>query len=180
MTTGQPLRRRLSGLYRALLPVAVAVYVVGMFAFLVPMWLEPNGPALPALGAGLTQAQQYTLDSVKQLNSFLISTTTLMFGWVGWYLSQYRPSTVAPVTRAIFFSVVGFLSLAFWYAAQTYAETTTELAQNVLGITPGESRILFYLQLEFAVCAVASVLILLVFADAVTRRAPRNASAGTP
>jgi hypothetical protein len=97
-----------------------------------------------------------------------------MFGWVGWYLSQYRPSTVAPLTRAIFFTIVGFLGLAFWYAAQAYAETAAELAQNVLGVTPGESRILFYLQLEFGVCAIASVLILLVFADAVTRSAPMD------
>ena len=164
--------------YRTLLPVAVAFYVVVAFAFVAPMVVEPNGPSLPSLGNGaLTQAQAYTLDSVKQLNSFLISMTTLMFGWVGWYLSQYRPATVAPLTRAIFFTIVGFLGLGYWYAARTYAETTAELAQNVLGITPGESRILFYLQLEFAVCAIASVLILLVFADAVTRSAPAAPSA---
>ena len=89
MTT-RPLSPRVSRGYRDwLLPVAVAVYVVGAFAFLAPLVVEPNGPSLPTLANGaLTQAQAYTLDSVKQLNSFLISMTTLMFGWAGWYLSQ--------------------------------------------------------------------------------------------
>ena len=167
------------GAYKRLLPLLVAAYVVGAVAIVAPRITEPSGPMLaPVRDGALTPAQAYTLDIVKQLNSFLVSMTTLMFGSLGWYLSQYR-SSIAPLTRAVFFSTVGFLALAFWYAAQTYAETVAELSQNVLGVTPGESRILFYLQLEFAVCAIAGVLILLVFADAVTRSESPLSKSGT-
>ena len=177
--TPRLLSRRVARAYRQLLPLIVAAYVVGAFAVVAPRVAEPNGPSLAAVPGGtLTPAQTYTLDLVKEFNSFLISMTTLMFGALGWYLSQYRPA-VAPLTRAIFFSTVGFLALGFWYAAQTYAETAAELSQNVLGVTPGESRILFYLQLEFVVCGIAGMLILLVFADAVTR-AGSAVSGATP
>ena len=177
--TAPLLSGRTSAAYQRLLPLLVAAYVVGAIAIVAPRIAEPNGPMLsPVRDGALTPAQAYTLDMVRQLNSFLVSMTTLMFGSLGWYLSQYR-SSIAPLTRAVFFSTVGLLALAFWYAAQTYAETVAELSQDVLGVTPGESRILFYLELEFTVCAIAGVLILLVFADAVTRSGSAAAKLGT-
>lgn len=160
------------GAQRAM-PIVVAVLVVGAFSLIAPAVAEPDGPVLASVKDGtLTDAQAQTLDTVKELNAYLISLTTLMFGGLGWYLSQYRPAT-SPVLRGIFFTTAGFLALAFWYAAQTYSQTASELAQDSLGVKPGASRILFYVQLEFAACAIAAVLILLVFADAVTRARPQ-------
>jgi len=154
---------------RRFVPILIAIYVVGAFGYIAPRILEPSGPDLAAVPEGkLTDAQSKTLDTIKDFNSFLISMTTFMFAGLGWYLSAYRP-TYSLAVRTVFFATVGFLSLAFWYAARSYVQTTSELAQNALGLSPGASRVLYYIELEFAACAIAGALILLVFADAVTR-----------
>lgn len=163
--------RRISRL-RRVGPILIAFYVVAAFAYIAPRILEPSGPNLAAVPGGqLTDAQGKTLDTIKEFNSFLISMTTFMFAGLGWYLSAYRP-TYSLMVRTVFFCTVGFLSLAYWYAARSYVHTTSELAQNALGLTPGASRVLFDIELEFAACAIAGALTLLVFADAVTRGRP--------
>ena len=168
----QPLVTRYFAALRWLLPFLLAGYIVFMFSIFAPRVAPPHRPDLhlQALPQGmLTEAQTQTLDMVKELNAYLISMTTLMFGGLGWYLSQYRP-TSSPIIRAVFFSTVGFLVLASWYAAMAYARIASDLSQNALNFKPGESLVLFYVQLEFAACAVAAFLVLFVFADAVTRR----------
>lgn len=154
---------------RRVLTIGIPFAVVVLFAVIVPWLLEPSGPNLDALVNGeLTDAQTMTLDMVKELNAYLVSMVTLMFGALGWYLSQYRAGS-GLFLRTVFFSTVGFLALAYWYAGRVYAEIAAELAQQALGVQPGASRILYWLELEFAASGVAGVLVLLVFADAVTR-----------
>ena len=141
-----------------------------LFAVIVHWLREPDAVNLEGLANGaLTDAQAQALDMVKELNAYLVSMVTLMFGGLGWYLSQYRVSS-GPLLRGIFFSTVGLLALAYWYAGRVYAEIAAELAQQALGVQPGASRILYWLELEFAAAGFAGVLVLLVFADAVTRR----------
>ena len=152
-----------------LLTLGIPLAVVLLFALVVPGLLEPSGPNLDTLVNGeLPDAQTQTLDMVKELNAYLVSMVTLMFGALGWYLSQYRTGT-SLLLRSVFFSTVGLLALAYWYAGRVYAEIAAELAQQALGVQPGASRILYWLELEFAASGTAGVLVLLVFADAVTR-----------
>ena len=149
--------------------VGPVVFVL-LFAVIVQWLREPDAVNFETLTQGtLTDAQAQTLDMVKELNAYLVSMVTLMFGGLGWYLSQYRVSS-GPLLRGVFFSTVGLLALAYWYAGRVYAEIAAELAQQALGVQPGASRILYWLELEFAASGVAGVLVLLVFADAVTRR----------
>jgi len=160
-----------SATYRRFLPLLLAAYIVVMFCVIAQRVTKPERPDLhyqDVPQGALTEAQTQTLNMIKELNAYLISMTTLLFGGLGWYLSQFRP-TSSPLIRAVFFSTVGFLALAFWYAAMTYGQITSDLSKNELNVTPGSSWILSYLELEFAACAVAGVLMLLVFADAVTR-----------
>jgi hypothetical protein len=161
---------------RQFAPVVAAAIVV--FLFLIVVWskLKLRGPDFEALAEGrLTDAQTQALDSINELNAYLISLTTLMFGGLGWYISQYRPTT-SVLVRWIFFSTVGLLAVAYWYAGQAYSEIAGELAQNALALTPDYSRILYYVEIQFVACATASVLILTVFADAVTRGKPVDAN----
>jgi hypothetical protein len=167
-----PKRARPTKGWRRYLAVVVAIYVVAAFAFVVPRIVDLGTVDIAALENGeLSAAQTETLGMVRELNAYLISLATLMFGGLGWYLSQYRPTT-SQVIRAMFFTTAGLLALAYWYAAHAYSRTAAELAQNALGLKPGYSRILYYFELEFIACATAGVLILLVFADAVTRGEP--------
>ncbi len=87
---------------------------------------------------------------------------------MGWYLSQYRPPKSAIVHTA-FFAAVAFVTLAYVYAGLTNVELTDELAQNSLALKPKTSLVLYYLEMEIWTCGIASVLMLGVFADAVTR-----------
>lgn len=154
---------------RTVLTLVSPVVFLLLFAAVAPRLLEPTGPNLDTLVNGdLTDAQMQTLDMVKELNAYLVSMVTLMFGGLGWYLSQYRAGS-GLFLRGVIFSIAGFLALAYWYAGRVYAEMAAELAQQALGVQPGASRILYWLELEFAASGIAGVLVLLVFADAVTR-----------
>ena len=72
--------------------------------------------------------------------------------------------------QTAFFSAACLLVMSFRFAAMTYAELTSELGQNVLGLVAGQSRVLYYLELQVIACGTAAVLILVIFADVVTRQ----------
>ena len=155
----------------ALAPLGAAAALVGAFFWIVPQSLAPDFVNYQPLETGtLSGAQSQTVTMAKELNSYLISLTTLIFGGFGWYVTQHKPSMRPDFVRATFFSAVGFTSLAAWYAFQAYAQLVSELAQDTLALVPGQSRILYYLELEAASCGCGALLILLVFAAAVTRK----------
>lgn len=151
--------------------IAIALILVAGFSVAVSRWREPDFVNYQELNGGdLSEAQEQTLTMAKELNSYLISTTTLIFGALGWYLTQYRAAVRPGVTRVAFFTAIGLMSVAAWYAYQTYAQIVSELAQDALAVTPGQSRILYYFELESAACGAGALLMLMVFADAVTRK----------
>lgn len=163
MTLADPRRRE------RLLALAMALVSVALLVRLVAWWREPV--VLPAsLGEQheLTGAQQQTIDMVKELNGYLISMTTLMFGGLGWYLTQHRPSP-GMWLQAAFFAAAALLAVSFWYAGMTYAELTAELGQNLIGLVARHSRVLYDLEMEMTASGVAALLILVIFADTVTR-----------
>ena len=163
--------RRAANAGQHLGPFLVVGALLIAFLIVVPDFLEPGFVNYQSLNEGeLTEAQEQTATMVKELNSYLISLTTLIFGGFGWYVTQYPPALHASVTRTIFFAAVGFMSLAGWYAFQTYAQIAAELAQDALALVPGQSRILYYLQLEASACGIGTLLLMFVFADAVTRK----------
>jgi len=93
--------------------------------------------------------------------------TTLLFGGLGWYLTKHPRASTFWV-QAFFFGAAACLVVSFWQAAMTYAEMTSELGQNVIGLIAGKSRVLYHLELEVMACGAAAVLILAIFADSVT------------
>ena len=152
-----------------LIPLGAALVVVAAFWIAAPHWLEPRFVDLAKLADGsLTDSQSSAIDMVKELNGYLVSTTTLLLGGLGWYLSQYRPPT-SRVVHAAFFASVGFVILALIYAGLTDVQLADELAQTSIALTPGTSRILYYLEMEIWTCGISAVLMLGVFTDAVTK-----------
>jgi hypothetical protein len=152
------------------LSAAIALVSIVLLLTIVSWWREPL--VVPAsLGAEheLTEAQEQAIDMVKELNAYLISMTTLMFGALGWYLTHHRPSPTMWLQTG-FFSAAGLLVVSFWFAAMTYAELTAELGQNLIGLVARHSRVLYYLEMEVAAAGAATVLILVIFADTVTRQ----------
>ena len=151
-------------------PLLTATVLTGAFAWIAAT-LEPQFVNYQDLDAGsLKDAQTQTLTMVKELNSYLISLTTLIVGGVGWYFSHYRSVLRPVIARVIFFFVVGLIALAAWYAFQTYAEIVGELAQNSVALAPAHSLILWFVTVEATACGIAALLLLGLFADAVTRK----------
>jgi hypothetical protein len=153
-----------------LLALCIAIVCVALLVLIVSWWREPT-VVTRSLGEKheLNPAEEQTIAVVKELNGYLISMTTLMFGALGWYLTQHRPSPTMWLQTG-FLSAAALLAVSFWYAAMTYAELTSELGQNLIGLVARESRVLFYLEMEVTACGLAAVLILIIFADTVTRQ----------
>jgi hypothetical protein len=153
-----------------LIALGIAVVCVALFVLIVSWWRDPT-VRTDSLGEKheLSPAQEQTIAVVKELNGYLISMTTLMFGGLGWYLTQHRPSPTIWLQTG-FFAAAALLAVSFWYAAMTYAELTAELGQNLIGLIAGESRVLYYLEMEVTACGAAAILILIIFADTVTRQ----------
>jgi hypothetical protein len=152
-----------------LVPLIMAAATTIVYALLAYYVWPPQFVNLTALKDGsVTAAQLQALTMIKELNSYLVSTTTLLLGGLGWYLSQYQPPKSA-VVHTVFFASVGFVVLALIYAGMTNVELTDELAQNSLALTPETSRVLYYLEMEIWTCGIATALMLGVFSDAVTK-----------
>ena len=152
-----------------LVPRVIALVAMATYAGLAQWsWYPPLVDLTPLTNGAITDAQGQSVDMVKELNTYLVSTTTLLLGGLGWYLSQYKPPT-SPIVHAAFFTSVAFVVLALIYAGMTNVELTDELAQNSLALVPGRSSILFYLEREIWTCGIAAVLMLGVFTDAVTK-----------
>jgi hypothetical protein len=151
------------------IPLLVALAAMSGYAFVAQWRWYPPLVDLTRLADGtITEAQGQAVDMVKELNTYLISTTTLLLGGLGWYLSQYKPPK-SRIVHTAFFASVAFVVLALVYAGMTNVELTDELAQNSLALGPGRSSILFYLEREIWTCGIAAVLMLGVFTDAVTK-----------
>ena len=152
-----------------MLSLAIAFVAVGLVVRVATWWYEPVVVAA-SLGERheLTGAQEQTIGMIKELNSYLISLTTLMFGGLGWYLTRRRRSS-GIVLQTAFFGAAALLAVSFWYAAMTYAELATELGQNLVGLVAKHSRVLYDLEMEVTTSGIAALLILVIFADTVTR-----------
>src|SRR5262249_353496 len=72
-----------------LIPLGAALVAVAVFWIAAPHWLEPKFVNFATLADGsLSDTQSSAIDMVKELNGYLVSTTALLLGGLGWYLSQ--------------------------------------------------------------------------------------------
>lgn len=173
----RPIVRRTATRFAAIAPLLAAFLCVMIFAVAAPTLIGLGFVDYTYLDNGdLQAAQQHTLDWVKELNSYLISSSTLIIGGVGWYLTNYSSAMRPRLVRSLFFCAVGLTFLASWYGFRVYTQVVTELSQDALALTPGHSRILMFLELEGAACGMGAILLVSLFADAVTRRRIRHAA----
>jgi hypothetical protein len=118
---------------------------------------------LTLVSGALSEAQKQTISIAIELNKFLVSLTTLMFGALGFYLTKYKNEFEIRWVAAAFFISLIFLGLTYYYAFHVYSQLTGELAQNALAIQPGKSRILYYFEREFWTSLGASLILLFLF-----------------
>lgn len=159
---------RINGLFPRLKEWAPVVIGVLVFLYIVYMWweaqpiIDPDG--LNELDQGeLSDAQEKTVEIIVDLNKFLISSASLMFGAVGFYLKQYGSDLPKAGPGTAFMIALVLLIWAYYSALKAYTELTSELGQDLLNVYPGQSRILFYLEVEYLTAGGAAIVILSIF-----------------
>jgi hypothetical protein len=148
---------------RRLLPFLIAVCALAIVAAL---WTSraPSFVDLKNLEFGnLNEAQQETIKIVTELNKFLISLVTLIFTALGFYLTRYRKDVYVLWSGSALFIALVLLGATYVLGFMVYSTLTGELAQNALGLDPGYSRTLYYLEMEFSTTVSASIVMLFIF-----------------
>jgi hypothetical protein len=69
---------------------------------------------------------------------------------------------IIPIASGFLIALV-LLGVTYFFSFMTYSQMTSELAQNALGVIPGKSRILYYLEMEFWTFLGASLIMLFIF-----------------
>lgn len=113
---------------------------------------------------GLNEAQKQAISMVTETNKFLISLSTLMFGAVGFYLTQYKEYfKTESIIKVAFLSSFIFLGLSYYFAFKAYAQSLSELAQDAIAMKPHKSDTLYYLEMQFWTSISASLILLSIF-----------------
>ena len=111
----------------------------------------------------LNEAQKHAVTMAVELNKFIISINTLMFGVLGFFINHYKKEIqVKRVAFAYFLSLI-LLALTFYYSFRVYSQLTSDLAQNAFAMTPKTSKVLYYLEMAFWSFASSSSVLLSIF-----------------
>jgi hypothetical protein len=155
------------------MPLLVAAVAIGIFTY---FWFKraPVFVDYETLVAGnLNEAQKETITMVTELNKFLVSLGTLMFGAIGFYLTKYKKEIQTMWVAVAFLVSLILVGLTYYYAFRVFSQLTSELAQNALAIQPGKSRILYYIEMEFWTSLGASLILLFLFVHVFSVRSKR-------
>ncbi len=112
---------------------------------------------------GLSEVQKQVISMVSELNRYLISLGTLMFGAIGFFLTKYRQDIRVNRVGPAFLISLALLGLVHYYAFRVYTQLTAELSQKTLALQPGQSKILYYLEMEFWTSLGTSLILLFLF-----------------
>ncbi len=116
----------------------------------------------PPLG-DLNEAQKQAISIIVELNKFLVSIGTLMFGVLGFYLTAYRDKIQAKCIAISYFMALILLSCTYYFSFNVYSELTKDLASNSLLLTPGLSPVLYFLEMAFWTSAGSALILLFIF-----------------
>jgi hypothetical protein len=155
-----------------LVPLAIAA--IGATMLLYKFYgLRPHFEDLVGLSeSGANELQKLTLNNIGELNKFMPSLATLMFGAVAFYVTHYTRAVSRPFLATAVFLALILIAFTYVFAFKASAELTAEIAQGALGLRPGASLTFFYLEMEFWSFLVASVTMLSIFAVLIFEKQP--------
>jgi hypothetical protein len=114
-----------------------------------------NGEIKPSNGTAI--------EMINEINKFLISANSALFGLSGFFLNNYKNRMAVFRNGLAYLLSLLLLGLGYFFAFKVYTELISNLTQGYLGIDPGNSRILFYLRMEFKLCCSSSLILLSMF-----------------
>jgi uncharacterized membrane protein len=156
-----------TGLTCVLVPVLIVIV----------LWPAPPFDNLDVITT-FTEQQKQTVAMVVEMNKYLISASTLLFGALAYCLSRLD-SNVSRQKLIPLIGIVILLGTASGCAALAYSRLLSELAINRIGLVPGDSRVLDALDKEFFSAAGASVLVLIVFIETLLHPKPATPEGGS-
>jgi hypothetical protein len=145
----------------SLFPILFGVFVI-LFAAYYYFFQHPGFVIYPPIKE-LSKSNELSINLVVELNKFLISISTALFGVAAFILTTYKKSiSIHSVSFAFLLSLL-LLGFAYFFGFKVYAEITANLAQGNLGLQPGNSWIFFYLETESILGGGASLVLMSIF-----------------
>ena len=124
--------------------------------YLLPQYeILTNGEVKPSHGTAI--------DMINEINKFLISANSALFGLSGFFLNNYKHKIAMFRNGLAYLIALLLLGGGYFFAFKVYTELISNLTQGFLGIDPDNSRILFYLRMEFKLCFSSSLILLSMF-----------------
>lgn len=143
--------------------VSLLLLLVFFAALLLTFYLKavPNFIDYDRLQSGLlSEAQKTSITLTTELNKFLVSITTLMFGVIV-YLTHNNNKQWFVYAFLSILSI--FLVGNYFLSYLIYSHLTSDLAQNALALKPGGSEVLHYLETSLYVAIISFISIVLVY-----------------
>jgi hypothetical protein len=103
------------------------------------------------------------IEMINEINKFLISANSALFGLSGFFLNNFKNKINLFRNGLAYLLALLLLGFGYFFAFKVYTELLSNLSQDALGIDPDNSRILFYLRMEFKVCFSSSLILLSMF-----------------
>lgn len=158
----QKLRRVISGMISTLPLIIGAIAVWVCFTHFLE--IGTIFPRYEILANGeIKQSNEKAIEMINEINKFLISANSALFGLSGFFLNNYKHRMAVFRNGLAYLLALILLGLGYFFAFKVYTELISNLTQGFLGIDPDNSRILFYLRMEFKLCCSSSLILLSMF-----------------
>lgn len=138
-------------------------------------------PQYEILSNGEVKASHGTaIDMINEINKFLISANSALFGFSGFFLNNYKNKIAMFRNGLAYLIALLLLGFGYFFAFKVYTELISNLTQGSLAIDPDNSRILFYLRMEFKLCCSSSLILLSMFVSVFFYERKEDANSATP
>ena len=117
----------------------------------------------PLLNGEIKPSSGIAVDMINEVNKFLISANSALFGLSGFFLNNYKSKMAVFRNGLAYLLALILLGFGYFFAFKVYTELLSNLAQDSIAIDPDNSRIIFFLRMEFKLCCSSSLILLSMF-----------------
>jgi hypothetical protein len=143
--------------------------IIGLIALWVCInqYLENYDSVFPRykslLDGEVKENQGLAIEMINEINKFLISANSALFGLSGFFLNNYKHKIALFRNGLAYLLALLLLGCGYFFAFRVYTELLSNLSQDALDIDPDFSRISFFLKMEFKVCCSSCLILLSLF-----------------
>lgn len=113
-------------------------------------------------------------NTIIELNKYLISINTSLFGFGAFIMKDYQSNLKNKFIGLAFYLALFLLAADFYFAFRVYTDLLNSLAQNQIALHPNNSKVMYYLNLQFIACTGSSISLLSVFVSAFYVKGPKS------